>query len=109
MQIRITRRTQRISSQIKDYIETKVKKLRKYSDRILDSEVVIGTEKNLTVVEIRAKVERTNLRVVTKDKDITKAIDFAVDKLEVQLKKFKGKQQQKEHVRISEILSEEEG
>jgi len=108
MQIQITTRTQKLSSQVKSYLEGKIAKLERYSDRIQSCEIVLDTEKSQTVVDLRAKVARSRLHVVAKDKDVTKAIDMAVDKLEVQLRKLKDKVKTKNHIRITEVLDESE-
>jgi ribosomal subunit interface protein len=68
--------------------------------------VVIIKEKIAEKVEVNIKVYSTTLNVKAKDPDLTKAIDLCMDKLEVQLKKFKGKMKSRPHVRISEVLAE---
>lgn len=108
MKIRITSRHDKLSPNIKDYIEEKIAKLDRFYDRIIDCEVIIDFEKLKHVFEMNVKVYSTVLHVTTKDADLTKAIDLCVDKLEIQLKKFKEKMKMKKHKKVSEVLEEAE-
>ncbi len=106
MKMRITSRHDKLSPKIKDYIEEKITKLDRFYDRIIDCEVIVDSEKLKQVIEMNVKVYSTVLHVTTKDADITKAIDLCVDKLEIQLKKFKEKMKQKTHKKVSEVIQE---
>ncbi|MBX7152662.1 ribosome-associated translation inhibitor RaiA [bacterium] len=108
MKVRITSRHQKLSAQIKDYLEDKINRLEKYYDKIIDCEVIMDAEKTKELVEINIKVYGTILHVKARENDVTKAIDTATDKLEVQLKKFKGKLRKRTHDRMSDILNEKE-
>ncbi|MBL7959999.1 ribosome-associated translation inhibitor RaiA [bacterium] len=105
MKIRITSRHQKLAPKLREYIEEKLDRVERYYDRIIDCEVVIVKEKIAEKVEISIKVYGKSLNVKAKDPDLTKAIDLCMDKLEVQLKKFKGKMKSRPHVRISEVLA----
>jgi putative sigma-54 modulation protein len=106
MKMRITSRHDKLSPKIKDYIDEKLSKLDRFYDRIIDCEVIVDNEKLKHVIEMNIKVYSTVLNVTTKDSDITKAIDLCVDKLEIQLKKFKEKMKKKSHKKVSEIIVE---
>lgn len=108
MKIRITSRHKKLSSSLKDYVEEKIERLERYYDRILDCEVVLDSEKTRELVEVNMKVYGTVLNVKVKDSDVTKAIDKSMDKLEVQLKKFKSKIRKKTRVRMTEVLAADE-
>lgn len=108
MKMRITSRHDKLSPKIKDYIDEKISKLDRFYDRIIDCEVIVDNEKLKHVIELNVKVYSTVLHVTTKDADITKAIDLCVDKLEIQLKKFKEKMKKKNHKKVSEILQDNE-
>lgn len=106
MKIRITSRHDKLSPTLKEYIEEKIAKLDRFYDRIIDCEVIVDNEKLKHVFEINVKVYSTVLHVTTKDADLTKAIDLCVDKLEIQLKKFKEKMKKKNHKKVSDVLED---
>jgi len=104
MRIRITARHQKLSPQLKEYIEDKIQRMDRYYDRIVDCDVIIDMERNKETVEMNAKVYGQLLNVKTKDADATKAVDLCLDKLEGQLKKFKDKIKRRPHERMSVAL-----
>lgn len=108
MKMRITSRHDKLSPNVKEYLEEKLARLDRYYDRIIDCEVITDTEKNRNVIELNVKVYSKVLNVKTKDEDVTKAIDLCVDKLETQLKKFKEKMKNRSHNRVSDALTEAE-
>jgi len=108
MKIRITSRHQKLSASLKNYVEEKLERLEKYYDRIIDCEVIMDSHKTHELIEVNLKVSGTVLHVNVKDADVTKAIDKAMDKLEVQLKKFKDKKKRRPHVRVAESLVPDE-
>lgn len=108
MKTRITSRHDKLSPDVKDYIEEKISKIGRFYDRIIDCEVIISNEKLLHVFEMNVKVYSTTLNVKAKETDITKAIDQCVDKLEIQLKKFKDKMKSRPHRKVAEALEDAE-
>lgn len=98
---------------VKDYIEKRVQKLEKYFPRDYQANIVISELRGLTTTEITLHVASTYLRVETTDKDVRTAFDKAIDKMEIQLKKFKNKLQSRLNDSIryemeEEIVEEEE-
>ena len=108
MKIRITSRHQKLAPKLKGYVEEKLDRLERYYDRIIDCDVILDKEKTAEKVEVNIKVYSTVINVKAKDPDVTKAVDLCMDKLEVQLKKFKEKMKKRPHIRMSEILAETE-
>lgn len=91
MRINFTTRHFKSSDNVRDYAEKKVQRLSRYYDRIIDCEIVLDREKLNYVAEMFVKVYSQKLVAQERSEDIYKSIDLAVDKLERQLKKFKGK------------------
>ena len=91
MQIRFTARHYKAPDNIRDYVEKKVQRLDKYFDGIIDCDVILSYQKLDQVAEFALNVQGQKLVVVEKSDDIYKSIDFGVDKLERQLKKYKNK------------------
>ncbi len=108
MKIRITSRHQKLSASLRDYIEEKLERLEKYYDRIIDCEVIMDSHKTHELIDVNMKVSGSVLHVTVKDTDVTKAIDKTIDKLEVQLKKFKAKMKRRPHVRVAQTLAMDE-
>ncbi len=104
MKVRITSRHHKLSPNLREYVEEKVERMSRYFDRIIDCEVILTKEKLHQLVEVNVKVYSTVLHVKSKDADPTKAIDACMDKLEVQLKKFKDKLKERSHVKMRDIL-----
>ncbi|HNR66522.1 MAG TPA: ribosome-associated translation inhibitor RaiA [bacterium] len=108
MRITFTARHFKTSERLKEFAEERVKKLAKYYDGILDIEIVLDYIKQEQVAELVAKVYGTRLAVIEKSDDMYKSIDLAVDKLERQLKRYKGKMRGFEKERIAENITDNE-
>ncbi len=102
MRITFTARHFKSSERLKEHAIAQVEKLKRYYDGILDIEIILDYIKQQQVAEIIAKVYGTRLTVVEKSEDMYKSIDLAVDKLERQLKRYKGKLRGFENQRIAE-------
>jgi len=93
MRITITARHFKAPESLKAFVRNEVSRLEKYYDGALSSEVILSWEKLNQIAEITLKVSRQNLAAVEKSEEMRKSITLAVDKLERQLKKLKGKKQ----------------
>jgi len=92
MRINFTARHYKAPERLRKYAESKVKKLEKFWDSIIDCEIILDYIKEQQVAEIRATVHNhTLVAKATNENDIYKSIDEAVEKIERQLKKFKTK------------------
>ncbi len=91
MRITFTARHFKAPDSLKEFAETKVHKLKKYYDGIIDCDITLVHEKLIHVADISVKVYGQHLRAVEKSDDIFKSIDNAVEKLERQVKKYKQK------------------
>lgn len=80
---------------IREQVEEKVSKLTKYFDHILDAEVEFSHDKGKTgmplLVQITLHASGRIIRSEVEEKDAIVALDRAVEKLERQLKKYKGR------------------
>jgi len=106
MRINFTARHFKAPEQLKEFSEKKVSKLKKYYDNIIECEITLSYEKLTQVAEISVRVYSQTLCVVEKSDDIFKSIDAAVDKLERQLKKYKGKT--RSYTRMKAVLPPDE-
>jgi putative sigma-54 modulation protein len=85
-----------ISEAMRAYAEDKLSKLNRFSDQIIDAKVVMSYAASEGVaeparVEVQVNVPNGILRAEESGRDSYAAIDKVVDKLERQLKKFKGR------------------
>jgi putative sigma-54 modulation protein len=88
-----------ITDAMRSYAEEKLAKLERFSDRILDARVVMSYGGNGVEdparVEVQVHVPNGVIRAEERGLDTYAAVDKVVDKLERQLKRFKGKFQAK--------------
>jgi len=84
---------------LEDFIETKVNKLIKYDNDIIGAEIFLriekSQEKDNKVAEIRLEVPGYDLFAKKQSSTFEAATDTAVDALRIQLKKYKGKKENK--------------
>ena len=91
MKLHITARHFKLTDALRTFAETEVARLEKYHDGIIDCEVILAAEKQTQIAEILLKVYGQKLTATEKSENIQKSVTLAVDKLERQLKKYKGK------------------
>ena len=93
MNISVTFRHMDTSEPVRDYVEEKLARLKKYIDEPIDAQVALMVEKKIrhkTVVTLVAKGVTIKASAEVID-DMYAAIDAVVDKLERQLKRYKEK------------------
>jgi len=91
-----------ITDALKSYVERKTERLDRYFDQIVDAKVVLSLAGSPHVerrakAEIQLNVPGGLIRVEESDPDMYAAIDRAVEVLEKQLKRFKGRLLGKRH------------
>ncbi len=98
MNIRITSRKFRAKDSLKSLIHKSVNSLEKFSDDIIEAEVVLHfthMKDSIKTVEILLKVPGKTLAVSESSEEFEKSVGSAVSKLERQLKKVKTKRMAK--------------
>jgi putative sigma-54 modulation protein len=94
MNIKFTARHFKAHDSLKDHATTHIENLTKFYDGILSAEVILSFEKvrdSIKIAEITMSVNGKVLKSVGKSEEFLKSIDIAVDKIEIQLKKYKEK------------------
>ncbi|HTR80889.1 MAG TPA: ribosome-associated translation inhibitor RaiA [Bacteroidota bacterium] len=79
---------------LREYVRVAVAKLERYYDGIVHTEVILRFERprnSVKIAEIHLTVYGTLLKAVEKSDEYIKSVDAAIEKLERQLKKYKGK------------------
>jgi len=84
-----------VTDAMRSYAEDKLGKLDRFSDQIVDARVVMSYDDRIggvpAKVEVQLNVPNGVVRAEERGADTYAAIDLVVDKLERQLKKFKGR------------------
>ncbi len=91
MNYKITARHFKLSDDLREYVEEKVKKLERFHENIMDIDVVLGWEKLNRYTELRISVYNKQIVIKEDSVEIRKSIDLALDRAERQLKKHKEK------------------
>ena len=91
MKISVTFRNTEGDNWHKEYIDQKLKKLEKYLDTPVEARVVLSVEKFRNVAEVNLMTNGQTLNAKEEAKEMSLAIDNAIDKIERQLKKRKEK------------------
>lgn len=106
MRIQITGKSFTITDTLKSHIEEKVKSITTYFDNVIDVHITLYKEKYRYQTEINLHCKGNDFIVNNSEKDIYYSVDNAVDKLEKQLKRYKGKVYKKTGKPKEEIFEE---
>ena len=97
---------------IKEYVEKKLERIKKYFEgEEITASVTIKGEKNAQVAEMNVNVKSYNIRAVTETKDLYASIDKDIDILEGQIRKLKTRKERmnkEESIRLKEINATQE-
>ena len=91
MKVSVTFRNAESNSWHNEYVDERLKKLKKYIDTPVEARVVLSVEKFRNVAEINLLANGLNVNAKEEDKEMHLAIDAAVDKIERQLRKRREK------------------
>ncbi|MEA3392333.1 MAG: ribosome-associated translation inhibitor RaiA [Candidatus Marinimicrobia bacterium] len=91
MKISITARHFSISEDTRTYIDNEIQKVEKIFDRIVSANIILERIKDYEYeTEIIIQAPLKTMTIHEKDEDLIKSVDFAVNKIIRQLKKYKG-------------------
>lgn len=92
MEIRITGKNALVTDAVKDWVFRKVSKIERYAPRLVESHVILKKEKIFYVAEITVLAAKHRIYGEGRDKEnLYTAIDWACERVGVQLKKFREK------------------
>jgi len=89
MKVEYIARKVTLSEQSRQLAEKKLAKIKKYFNDIIDIRVEVAQERHLNVVDLFVKGKDFDLQSTAQNKDVTAAIQEAVDKLEIQARRAK--------------------
>ncbi len=91
MQINLTGHHVEVTASLRDYVNTKLAKLKRHFDHINNVHVVLNVEKLQQIAEATLHLNGGEIHASSDDKDMYAAIDSLVDKLDRQVIKHKEK------------------
>ena len=91
MQITITARHFDLTDAIRDHIESELERLERYFDHIISAQFILKLEKDRNYAEVILHVPKNDFKTEAVDDNMYLAIDGAIEKVEKQIKKLKGK------------------
>jgi len=91
MNVSIIGRKIKITPDIRNYIEKKMKKIDHYVDHIYDFKLIIIKERHIYNAEVNIKVKRKIIHIFAKSPDVHSVIDTLFDKIEVKLRRYRDK------------------
>ncbi len=97
MNIVITGRHFEITDALRQHINDKINKANKYSHKIIEASVKLGIEKYRHLAEINMQINGALLSAKEETEDMYTSFDRALEKIERQLRKYKGRHTNKTH------------
>ena len=107
MKVQITGKNITITEAMRAQTEAKLSKMDKYFiiDESVVAKVLARTYKNEQKIEITIFTKMMDFRVEVKSDDYYNALDFAIDKLEGQMRKLKTRIDKKHHESLGESIA----
>lgn len=91
MDITVTFRHVDSTESLRAYAEEKISKIDKYFDYPVEAHIVLAVEKFRRLADITLSVNGTIIKAVEETEDMYSAIDQVIDKIEKQVKRYRGK------------------
>ena len=95
MQISVTFRHMEPSEALKNYATDRLNKFKRYLDGPVEAQVVLGLEKFRHLADVTIDNNGRVIKGKEENADMYAAIDLVMDKIDMQLKKFREKQRDK--------------
>lgn len=89
MQTSITGRHIDLTDAIKDYVESKFKRLERHQQSLMNAEVILSVNKLVQKAEAKLDLDGFTVYAEAEDKDLYAAIDALTDKLDRQIHRHK--------------------
>ena len=80
-----------VSPALRDYVASKLDRIRRHFDQVIDVNVFLSVDKLIQKAEINLRVRGKALFAEASDENLYAAIDLLVDKLDRQVIKYKDK------------------
>ena len=97
MNLTITGHHVDVTPAIHDYVTSKLDKITRHFDQVIDVKVILSVEKLVQKAEVSVHMRGNDVFVQSEDADMYAAIDALVDKLDRQILKHKEKNAARRH------------
>ena len=97
MNLSVSGHHREVTSAIHDYVQTKLERITRHFDHVIDARVILSVGKLRQKAEITLRVRGKDLHCECEEDDLYAAIDLLCDKLDRQVMKHKGKAYDKPH------------
>lgn len=91
MQLNLTGHHIEITQALRDYVTSKMERLERHFDQVIDAHVILSVEKLRQKAEATLYVSGGNIYADSVEEDMYAAIDILIDKLDRQVKRYKEK------------------
>ena len=110
MNITTTFRQMEGTDAVRNYAETKVRKLQKFLRQAIRADVTLSVEGNEHIADVHVKSGATHLHGSERSDDMYASIDLVVDKLEAQIRSINGARvtKKRQGVKPGEVLAQAE-
>ena len=89
-----------VTPALREYVKSKLDRIRRHFDQVIDVSAVLGVEKLQQKAEVTLHVKGKDLFAEAVDTDLYAAIDLVADRLDRQVLKYKNKRQDHQHEAI---------
>lgn len=97
MNFSITGRSVEISPETRSYVENKIGKISRHFDSVIDAQVILSVKRVDHIAEVTLHLPGKDIHSQASAESMLAAIDLLADKVERQVVKHKGKQQNHGH------------
>ena len=91
MNITVTGRHMDLTDALKAYVEDGLEKIRHHFDRVIDVDVILGVEKHRQTAEFNVHANHLRINAKETSEDMYASIDAALNKVDRQIRKHKGR------------------
>lgn len=91
MQLNLTGHHIEITQALRDYVTSKMERLERHFDQVIDAHVILSVEKLRQKAEATLYMSGGNIHADAVEEDMYAAIDALIDKLDRQVKRYKEK------------------
>ena len=95
-----------VTPAIREFVMTKLERVRRHFDQVIDVTVVLTVEKLRQKAEINLHLRGKDLHCEATDADLYAAIDLLIDKLDRQVLKYKTRTQDHQHAGFKRLPGE---
>ena len=108
MKVTITSRHLELDDDIRSYAEKKLRKAETYFDHIIEAHMILSAEKHRRIADVTLNAKHTTFHAAAETENIYASIDSVVEKVDIQVKKYKEKLRNRKHRTRGTVLALEE-